>query len=88
MAQVFLLRHRTHGALFAAKVLSEQLAADPAVAVCPVPAPAEPLLEVAPTIPTAPPAITTTAAPMARGLLSLRVSICDLLRVHLPQPGC
>jgi eukaryotic-like serine/threonine-protein kinase len=31
MAQVFLLRHRTHGALFAVKVLSEQLAADPAV---------------------------------------------------------
>ena len=31
MAQVFLLRHRAHGALFAVKVLSEQLAGDPAV---------------------------------------------------------
>jgi hypothetical protein len=53
----------------------------PACAVCPVLAPAEPLLEVALTTPKAPPPMTTTAAPMARGLLSLRVSICDLLRV-------
>jgi hypothetical protein len=40
-------------------------------AVCPVPAAVEPLLEVALTIPTPPPAITTTAAPMASGLVSL-----------------
>jgi hypothetical protein len=40
-------------------------------AVCPVPAATEPLLEVALTIPTPPPAITTTAAPMASGLVSL-----------------
>jgi hypothetical protein len=50
-------------------------AAGPAFAVCPVLAPAEPLLEVAATIPAAPPPITTIAAPMARGLLSLWVSI-------------
>jgi hypothetical protein len=46
-------------------------AANPAVAVCPVLAPAAPLPEVALTIPAAPPAITTTAAPMARGLVIL-----------------
>jgi hypothetical protein len=72
--------------------LEPDFAANPAFAagtafvVCPVLAPAEPLLEVALTIPPAPPPITTTAATMARGLLSLRVSICDLLRVDLPQP--
>jgi len=42
---------------------------------------AEPLLEVALMIPTAPPAITTTTAPMARGLFSLRASICVSVRV-------
>jgi serine/threonine-protein kinase len=31
MAEVFLARHRTHGALFAVKVLSEQLAGDPKI---------------------------------------------------------
>jgi hypothetical protein len=61
-------------------------AAGTAVAVCAVLAPAELLLEVAPTIPPALPPITTTAATMARGLLSLRVSICDLLQVDLPRP--
>jgi hypothetical protein len=60
--------------------------ANPAFAVCPVLAPAEPPPEVALTMPYAPPPITTTAAPMARGLLSLRISICDLLQVFLAQP--
>jgi hypothetical protein len=58
------------------------VAADGAFAVCPAAAPAEPLLEVALTIPAAPPPITTTAAPMAIGLVSLRVSICNLLLVY------
>jgi hypothetical protein len=53
------------------RALDPALPANPAFAVCPVLAPAEPLLEVALTIPAAPPAITTTAAPMARGLPSL-----------------
>jgi hypothetical protein len=53
------------------RALDPALAADGAVAVCPVPAAAEPLPAVAPTIPATPPPITTTTAPMARGLLSL-----------------
>jgi hypothetical protein len=47
------------------------LGADTAFAACPVLAPAEPLLDVALTIPSAPPPITTTAATVAMGLLSL-----------------
>jgi hypothetical protein len=61
------------------------LAANPAGAVCVVLPPAEPLPEVALTTPAAPPPITTTAATMARGLLSLWVGICDLLRFGFPQ---
>jgi hypothetical protein len=53
------------------RALDPAFAADTAVAVCPVLPPAEPLLEVALTIPAAPPPITTTAAPMAMGLVSL-----------------
>jgi hypothetical protein len=53
------------------RALDPACAPDPAVAVCPVPAPAEPLLEAALTIPAAPPAITTTTTPTARGLLNL-----------------
>jgi hypothetical protein len=53
------------------RALAPAFAADRAFAVCPVLEAAEPLLEVALTIPAAPPAITTTAAPMARGLPSL-----------------
>jgi hypothetical protein len=64
------------------RALDPAFAAGPAfVAVCTVLAPAEPLLDVALTIPAAPPPITTTAAPMARGLVNLWVSIFDLLRV-------
>src|SRR5436853_7169796 len=47
------------------------LAANPTVDDGPLPAPVELVLEVAPTIPAAPPAIPTTAAPTARFLLSL-----------------
>jgi hypothetical protein len=71
------------------RALEPDFAANPAVAagtavvVCPVLAPAELLLDVALRIPPAPPPITTTAATMARGLLSLRVSMSDLLRVDL-----
>jgi hypothetical protein len=58
------------------RALDPALPANPVVAVCAVVvARAEPLPEVALTIPAVPPPITTTAAPMARGLLSLRVSI-------------
>jgi hypothetical protein len=53
------------------RALDPACAPDPVVAVCPVPAPAEPLLEAALTIPAAPPAITTTTTPTARGLLNL-----------------
>jgi hypothetical protein len=68
------------------RALDPALAAGRTFAVCPALAPAEPLLEVALTIPYAPPPIATTAAPMARGLLGVRISICDLFRVAFPQP--
>jgi hypothetical protein len=61
------------------RALDPALTVNPGFAVCVVPAAAEPLLDVAPAIPIAPPPITTTAAPMARGLVSLRVSIFNLL---------
>jgi hypothetical protein len=67
------------------RALDPAFAADLAFAVCPVVAPAEPLLEVALTIPAAPPPMTTTAAPMARGLVSLRVSICNLPSGLVPE---
>jgi hypothetical protein len=60
-------------------------ALDPTVAVCAVLAPAAPLPEVALTIPRAPPPITTAAAAAARGLLNLRLNICDLLRVDVAE---
>jgi hypothetical protein len=51
-------------------------AAGATIAGCAAVALAEPLLlEIAPAIPAAPPAMTTTAAPMARGLFSLCVNI-------------
>jgi hypothetical protein len=57
------------------RTLDPILAIDPGFAVCTVLAPAEPPLELALTIPYPPPASTTTVAPRASGLLSLRVSI-------------
>jgi hypothetical protein len=57
------------------RALDPGLAVDPGLAGCAVLAPAEPLLELALTIPYPPPASTTTVAPTASGLLSLRVSI-------------
>jgi hypothetical protein len=63
------------------RALDPAFAANPAFAVCTVLAPAELLLEAPLTIPAAAPPRTTTAAPMARGVVSLRLSICDLLWV-------
>jgi hypothetical protein len=60
-------------------------ALDPTFAVWAVLAPAVPLPEVALTTPKAPPPITTAAAAAARVLFSLRVSICDLLRVDVAE---
>jgi hypothetical protein len=59
------------------RALAPALPANPAVevAVCPVLAPAEPLPDVALTIPNAPPPSTTTAAPIARSLVSLSVNM-------------
>jgi hypothetical protein len=53
------------------RALDPVFAAAPELAVGAVLAPAEPLPEVALTIPAAPPPITTTAAAMAMGLVSL-----------------
>jgi hypothetical protein len=63
--------------------LDPVFAANPAGAACPALAPAEPLLDVALTIPAAPPPITAITAPRAMGLVSLWVRICNLLRVYL-----
>jgi hypothetical protein len=69
------------------RALEPPFAANPAFAVWPV-LPAEPLPEVALTIPAAPPPITTTAAPMARALRSLRVRISISFGSSVLSRGC